>query len=138
MSNELSTRDRAIAQRLVENDFAPKGERKTLEELAQELSMTRQNLHRIRSNPEFVRYQDSISYTALAQHMPEIDAMLLKLVRGTSNNGIGSIKAIELAYKVTNRLSNDTTVYHADASDKPKMSRAELTSAIDDLNRTLQ
>lgn len=137
MSNELSVRDKAIAQRLVENEFAPKGERKTMQEIADEFDVTRQTIYNVKKNPEFVEYADKVSYTALASHLPEIDAALMKLVRG-GNNGLPSVKAIELAYKMMDRLNKETTVNHVHTSDKPKMTREELSSAVDDLNRMLQ
>ncbi|MFC0852416.1 phBC6A51 family helix-turn-helix protein, partial [Halalkalibacter oceani] len=127
----------AIAQRLIENEFAAKEDRKNLEEIAAEFDLTRQGLYLIRKKPEFVKYMDALSYTMLSAHLPEIDAALMKAVRG-GNNGIPSTKAIELAYKVLGRLAKDSPDIHVYASGEPRMSREELTDAVDELNRMIE
>ncbi|MFN4173531.1 MAG: phBC6A51 family helix-turn-helix protein [Parachlamydiaceae bacterium] len=135
--NELSTRDKGIAQKLVANEFAAKEERKTMQQIAEECGVTRQTIYNKKQEPEFVAYMDRISYNALASHMAEIDAALMKAIRG-GNNGLPSVKAIELAYKMTDRLSKETTVNHVHTSNKPRLSNEQIAAEIDDLNRMLQ
>lgn len=134
----LPPRKQLAAELLVDNDFASAagGERRKLDEIAAEVGITRQSLHAWRKEPEFIAFMQSVSDSRLAQHRSKADAMLLKLIDGTSNNGLGSIKALELYYKIEGRLVNRSEITTTDITQRP--SDAEITSDIDRMMERLR
>lgn len=134
----LSPRKQLAAELLVDNDMAASvdGERRTLDEISAEVGISRQSLHSWRNEPEFIAYMQSVSDSRLAQHRSKADAMLMKLISGTSNNGIGSVKALHLYYQIQGKLIQRSEVTTTDKT--PQLSQAEITAGIDELAAKLK
>src|SRR5690625_7794813 len=100
----LTPAQRRAAHLIVENDFAAKSERKTLKEIAEELRIDERTLYNWRQNPDFTRYIAALSDGELATFRSLADSQLIKLIKGTSNNGLPAIRALELFYRLEGRL----------------------------------
>lgn len=110
LAQQLTPKQREAAAALVENEFKGKGEKLTLIELAESLGISERTLYEWRTaNPSFNAYKESICDSVMKSRLEFIDAQLMKLVEGTSNNGTPSIKAIELAYKRNGKLQTVAT-----------------------------
>lgn len=121
---KLTTNQLRAAELLLEKEYAPKGEKKTYAEIAEELGIDTSTLYHWRQNVDFVHYLAAVSDTKLDSARAAADAQLMRLVHGTSNNGNASIKALELYYKLIGKLtekreivqsSQETVVHDVDA-----------------------
>jgi len=134
---QLTDTQAKAAHLLVANSFASKDEKRNLEEIAHECGVTRQQLWRWRyDNPDFIRYVEALSDMRLAAYRDEVDAMLIKLIRG-GNNGIGSIKAVELYYKLAGRLVDRKQIELDDSTNRSRLTPAEVAKGLDELNSIL-
>ena len=131
----LTPEQRKAAELIVANDFAPKGEKRKLDEIAFEVGVDRRTLYNWRQNADFTRFMSAISDNKLDNHRSLADSQLIKLIAGTSNNGVASIKALELFYKLNGRLEDKRTVTINDEERKPTMTRAEVSKGLADLER---
>ncbi|MFP7479461.1 phBC6A51 family helix-turn-helix protein [Terribacillus saccharophilus] len=110
------------ARLLVENQFRLKNERQTMDEIASEVGVSRQSIHNWQKNGDFIRYMDALSEQQLAIHKPMVDSQLMKAIRGDAqNNGLPSMKALELFYKLSGRLAERHEMFF---SDKPTTRKA--------------
>ncbi|WP_423410256.1 phBC6A51 family helix-turn-helix protein [Heyndrickxia sp. MSNUG] len=138
---ELSPVQKKAAWLLVQNDLATnmKGEKKTLEEIASECAIDTKTLYNWRkTDRNFIDYKNSITDMTLDDFYSEAMAMLMKLVRGTSNNGMGSIKALELYLKTTGRLINRSEISTSEGERKSKrLTDAEVSDKLAELNEML-
>lgn len=126
------------AHLLVANSFASKDEKRTLEDIAHECGVTRQQLWRWRyDNRDFIKYVEALSDMRLAAYRDLADAQLIKLIQGTSNNGIPSIKALELYYKLAGRLVDRKQIEVDDVSNRPRLTAEEVAKGLDELNAML-
>lgn len=90
---------------ILEKEYAPKGEKKTYAEIAEQIGIDTSTLYHWRQSADFVRYLATVSDTKLDSARAAADAQLMNLVKGTSNNGNASIKALELYYKLIGKLT---------------------------------
>jgi hypothetical protein len=126
------------AHLLVANSFANKDEKRTLDDIAHECGITRMQLWRWRyDNPDFIRYVEALSDMRLAAYRDLADAQLVKLIQGTSNNGIPSIKALELYYRLAGRLVDRKQIEFDDNTNRPRLTAAEVAKGLDELNAML-
>lgn len=138
---DLSPVQKKAAWLLVQNDLATsmKGEKKTLEEIATECTIDTKTLYNWRkTDRNFIEYKNSITDMTLDDFYSEAMAMLMKLVRGTSNNGMGSIKALELYLKTTGRLINRSEISTSEGERKSKrLTDEEVSEKLAELNEML-
>lgn len=88
------------ARLLVENQFRLKNERRTMEEIAAEVGVSRQSLHKWQQNSDMIKYMGALSEQQLALYKPLADSQLIKSIRGDGqNNGLPSQKGLDLYYK---------------------------------------
>ncbi|TKI67918.1 hypothetical protein FC756_12100 [Lysinibacillus mangiferihumi] len=92
------------AELLLEKEYAPKGEKKTYAQISEQIGIDTSTLYHWRHNTDFVQYLATVSDTKLDSARAVADAQLMNLVKGTSNNGNASIKALELYYKLVGKL----------------------------------
>ncbi|WP_102693830.1 phBC6A51 family helix-turn-helix protein [Rummeliibacillus pycnus] len=133
----LSTQEQHAVLLIVENEFAPKGNKRTFEDIAEEVGVTVRQLYNYRKdNPAFNEYKTLVANQMLLSKREVVDAQLMKLVEGTSNNGNGSIKAIELYYKLTGALKESITIN----SEQPRtqVKPEEVAANIEALRATLK
>lgn len=114
---------------LLEKEYAPKGEKATYAEIAEQIGIDTSTLYHWRQNPDFVQYLAAVSDTRLDSARAAADAQLMRLVSGTSNNGNASIKALELYYRLIGKLVEKrevvSTQQEADVHDVDRI-RAEI------------
>jgi transcriptional regulator with XRE-family HTH domain len=139
LRDRLTPQQQMAANMYVANEFAGK-EKKTQDELAEEIGMTRQGLHKWRTeNLDFIRYQSALTEFKLESYRTLVDAKLISLIeKGPSNNGIPSIKAIELFYKLNGRLVDRSEVVTVASEATPRLTREEVTKGLDELNDMLK
>src|SRR5699024_10985780 len=106
----LTPAQRKAAELIVANDFAPKGEKRTLDEIAEEVGVDRRTIYNWRQSADFRRYMAAISDGELANYRSLADSQLIKLIKGTSNNGLPAIRGLELFYKLEGRLVERSVV----------------------------
>jgi transcriptional regulator with XRE-family HTH domain len=129
----LSDQQVLAAHLLTENEFAGK-EKRTQEELADVLGITRMQLYKWRTeNADFIKYQAALSTSMLESYRAEADAQLLKLVRGTSNNGIPSVKGLQLYYEIMGVKQNKLTI-ESEKSSSRRISDEEVSAGLAELN----
>jgi transcriptional regulator with XRE-family HTH domain len=139
LRDRLTPQQQMAANMYVANEFAGK-EKKTQDELAEEIGITRQGLHKWRTeNLDFIRYQSALTEFKLESYRTLVDAKLISLIeKGPSNNGIPSIKAIELFYKLNGRLVDRSEVVTVASEATPRLTREEVTKGLDELNDMLK
>lgn len=118
---EISAGERKAAELLLERNYAPKAERISLEEIAEETGISVRQLYNIRQKVGFLRYYRALTETKLVSMHLFIDSQLMKAIAG-GNNRLPSTKAIELCYKLTGRLNEGTTInFNSDNVAKSRM-----------------
>ena len=138
LKSRLTATQIKAAHLLVANSFANRDEKKTLEEIAHECGVSRVELWRWRyDNRDFIKYVEALSDMRLAAYRDLADAQLIKLIQGTSNNGIPSIKALELYYKLAGRLVDRKSIEVDDVSNRPRLTAEEVAKGLDELNAIL-
>jgi DNA-binding XRE family transcriptional regulator len=90
---------------LIENAFATKKERRTKESIAEEVGISRKQLHRWENQDRnFIAYKNSLaSYVRDSQY----PLVISKLMDGINN---GSMKGIELYFKMMGELNDKSEV----------------------------
>lgn len=137
LRSQLTVKEQRAADLIVENEFLSRGEQRRLDEIADEVGIEVRTLYNWRQKPEFIRYVAIISDRRLAGARAKADAQLMKLVEGTSNNGIPSVKGLEMYYKLIGRMSNtiDMTVHQGEH--RPRKTLEEVGQGIEELHRML-
>lgn len=131
----LTPVQRKAAELIVSNDFSPRGSKMNLDEIAKEVGISERQLYTWRQNSDFTLYMAAISDNKLDNHRSLADSQLIKLIEGTSNNGLASIKALELFYKLNGRLEDKRTVTINEEERKSPMTRAEVSKGLADLEK---
>lgn len=101
---KLTPAKQKAAELILEREYAAKGEKATFEGIAEEVGVTERTLYEWRKDAYFIQYLAVISDQKLDNYRGLADAQLIKLIQGTSNNGLASIKALELYYKLAGKL----------------------------------
>ena len=139
MKAELDGRQQLAAQLMVESEFRTKleGGRRTLDEIGDEVGVTRVTLWTWKKDPVFIAYMAHLSDQHLDAQRALVDGQLMRLITGTSNNGTPSIKALELWYKLNQRLVERSVVEHKDGA-KPQLTDQQITDGIEELAARLK
>ncbi|MBY0144252.1 phBC6A51 family helix-turn-helix protein [Neobacillus niacini] len=142
LQENLTPQQQMAAHLLIANEFAGK-EKRTQEALAEEIGISRQHLHTWRTEDvDFIRYQAALTDMKLDSYRSLVDARLMTLIeKGPSNNGIPSIKAIELYYKLSGRLveRKEVTQFTELQTDRPRrLSDEEVAQGLEELNDMLK
>lgn len=134
----LTAQEQHAVLLLVENEFAPKGNKRTLEDIAEEVGVSARQLYNYRKdNPAFNEYKTLVANQMLLSKREIVDSQLMRLIEGTSNNGNGSIKAIELYYKLTGALKDSITI-NSEQSSRPQVKPEDVAANIEALRATLK
>jgi len=89
----LTAQQRKAAFLIVENEMTPNSEKRTLEDIANEVGVERMTLYRWRTgNRNFIAYKNEIADDFLSDKRDMVYAQLLKLISGSQP----SVKAIDL------------------------------------------
>lgn len=134
LKTKLTSEQRKAAELITANDFSGKKDKKTFEEIAEEVGISSRQLYTWRQNPNFTQYMSAISDRELENYRSLADSQLIKLIQGTSNNGLPSIKALELFYKLEGRLVDKSVVMTSNDSNS-KMSQEDISKELDKLDK---
>jgi DNA-binding XRE family transcriptional regulator len=92
LESKLTLKQRQAALMLVENEMATEG-KKTQDEIAEELGISRQGLYKWRTqNRAFIEYRNMLSDDILSSMRPLVYKQLMSLITGSQP----SVKAIDL------------------------------------------
>lgn len=121
---------REAAQRLLENEFADKKDRKTKQQIAEELGIARMTLYRWENEDDnFIAYKNYLADMTLKSFFPTV---VRKHMEGIN---MGSAKLIELFYKKFGMLAADKqeiTIDDGGSSPEERAKRlAERLAALD-------
>lgn len=132
--SQLTPQQQQAAELIVENEFnrALGSTPKKLEDIGEEVGVSRQTISKWKKLPAFIEYSAYISKQHTDSLRPLADSQLAKLLKGTSNNGIPSIKALELYYKISGVLIERREQTYVDGHE-PKMTQEQISSGIDEL-----
>ena len=103
--SKLKPKQKEAAVMLVEYEFTDKSERKTKEQIAEELGITRMTLYRWETGDEnFINYKNYVASQFVNTHLPFV---YKKLLEGIAR---GSMKGIELFLKRIGDLDDKTEI----------------------------
>ncbi|MBN9655976.1 hypothetical protein J0K78_17000 [Halobacillus sp. GSS1] len=135
----LDNRKIKAAHLLVANDFAPKGEVRTVEDISEEVGVSRKTIYEWKKEIIFIKYMEALSDVSLASYRSKVDSQLMKLIEGTSNNGQASVKALEMWYKLHGRLVERSEIMDESS---PKATRTysdeEMQREMDELSEMMK
>ncbi|MGZ9682986.1 phBC6A51 family helix-turn-helix protein [Bacillus cereus] len=133
LRQEITEEQAQAAVKLVENSFAGRG-RKTLEEIAEELGVSRTTLWTWSNDVNFIRYKEALADQLLRDNIDLANGQLLALIRGDfTANKTPSIKALELFYKLSGKLAEKKEI--TTKVDKPKVSQSEVEQELAELGK---
>lgn len=134
LEEQLSIKQQQVAEAYVDNQMAVEG-KMTDQQISEEYGIVRKTLYNWRKEPAFISYMQALADKKLSASRSTADSQLLSLIRGDHSNGAPSIKALELYYRLEQRLV-ERQVISADlyASNEPRMSREELSDRIKGLD----
>ncbi len=133
LRQEITEEQAQAAVKLVENSFAGR-ERKTLEEIAEELGISRTTLWTWSNDVNFIRYKEALADQLLRDNIDLANGQLLALIRGDfTANKTPSIKALELFYKLSGKLVDKKEIITN--VDKPKVSQNEIEQELAELGK---
>ncbi|MGM0815299.1 MAG: phBC6A51 family helix-turn-helix protein [Bacillota bacterium] len=133
LESQLSFEKRKAAQACALNEIMPEGgEKKTQEQLAEELGMSRMGLYRWRTqDPAFIEYMNLLADDMLSSHRSEVYGQLMKLIKGPQP----SVKAIDLFMKRYGLLTEKQIITDNTTADE---SSADIQKEAEDLDKLLK
>lgn len=135
LRQEITDEQAHAATKLVENSFAGR-ERKTLEEIAEEIGTSRTTLWTWSNDVNFIRYKEALADRLLRDNIDLANGQLIALIRGDfTNNGTPSVKALELFYKLSGKLVEKKEI--TTNVDKPKVSQSEIEQELAELGENI-
>jgi hypothetical protein len=132
---KLTLQQRKAALLLVENELigAANDEKKSQEEMAEEVGVGRMTLYRWRTqNKVFIEYMNLIADDFLGSHRAEVYSQLLKTIRGSQP----SIKGIDLFLRRFGLLTDRQVTTTEGENDK--RSNEDLAKELEDLDDLLE
>ncbi|MEK5308321.1 phBC6A51 family helix-turn-helix protein [Bacillus sp. FSL M8-0326] len=128
---QLSFEKRKAAQACALNEIMPEGgEKKTQEQLAEELGMSRMGLYRWRTqDPAFIEYMNLLADDMLSSHRSEVYGQLMRLIKGQQP----SVKAIDLFMKRFGLLTEKQIITDSTTADESSADIQKEAEALDDL-----
>jgi hypothetical protein len=110
---QLTAQQRKAAQMLVANEWgellSEDGRKKSMQELADDIGIARSTLYEWKAQERFIDYVNYLTDINLRGMQSEVNVALMKAIRG-GNNGLPSVKAIDLYMRRWALLSNRTIV----------------------------
>ncbi|MCP9283030.1 phBC6A51 family helix-turn-helix protein [Bacillus safensis] len=128
---QLSFEKRKAAQACALNEIMPEGgEKKTQEQLAEELGMSRMGLYRWRTqDPAFIEYMNLLADDMLSSHRSEVYGQLMRLIKGQQP----SVKAIDLFMKRFGLLTEKQIITDNTVTDESSADIKKEAEALEDL-----
>ncbi|AZB43500.1 hypothetical protein CEF21_14985 [Bacillus sp. FJAT-42376] len=133
----LTEQQRLAAHMITDNEFG--GKEKTLDDIAEEVGVSRTTLYTWRTNGDFTAYQSALSDAHLNKFRSEVDARLMDLIiKGPSNNGVASIKALELYYGLIGRKTATPLVQIGTKPLTPQLTDDEVAEGLAQMSKKLE
>ncbi|WHY73452.1 phBC6A51 family helix-turn-helix protein [Fictibacillus enclensis] len=133
----LTEQQLLAAQLLINNEFAGK-ERRTQDTIAEEIGISRVQLWNWRKKDvKFIEYMNALADVTLDSYRATADAQLIKLIEGTSNNGLPSIKGLELYYKLSGRLVSRQEIVNLSEAPPKRATKQEIADELARLEELL-
>ncbi|MGD6964057.1 phBC6A51 family helix-turn-helix protein [Fictibacillus phosphorivorans] len=114
-----------VAYALVENDFTKHDERKTMQEIADDLGISRTTLYNHKNDGNVIRLMGMLSDKQTDTMRAKVDNALMRLIDDGSGRH-ASIKAIELFYKLKGLMIDRSIVGESEEDVAPRITQAEL------------
>lgn len=99
LEKRMSANEKKVAYALVANEYTDKAERKTMQEIADELQISRTALYNLKNKPDVARLMGMFSDEYMDAFKVKVDMALTRLIDDGSDR-LPSVKAIELYYKL--------------------------------------
>lgn len=130
---KLDARKRKAAYLLVENELLESGERRTQEEIAEEIGVTKKTLWEWKTKDQvFIEYKNAIADDFLAEKRAYVYGQLMKLIGGTQP----SVKGIDLYLRRFGLLTEKQVTITEDASNS--RTNDDLAKELDELDDLLK
>ncbi|NQX61813.1 phBC6A51 family helix-turn-helix protein [Paenibacillus qinlingensis] len=114
---QITAQQRKAADLMAENEWAGivEGvEKKTMQQIAEEVGVSRRTLYEWKDKEEFGEYLNYISDIQFSAMRPVANASVMRLIKA------GSVKALDLFYRRHSLLTNVTEIKDSRESDAPK------------------
>jgi hypothetical protein len=132
LKKRLSDQQAKAAYLLIINDFEEQG-RRTQEEIAQEVGVSRTQLYNWRTqNTDFIAYQGALSDMHLEAYRSKADKKLLELVDK------GYTKALELYYVLLGRKVAKVETTEVRKEIGPRLSDADISRELEKLQQSIK
>lgn len=133
LESKLTPQQQKAAFLLVENDLRDTGDKRTQEEIAEEVGVTYKTLWTWRKqNRNFIDYKNEIADDFLAEYRSGVYGQLLKLINGSQP----SVKAIDLYLKRFGLLTEKQVISNEDSTGS--RSNADLAKELEELDDLLK
>ncbi|KQL18847.1 phBC6A51 family helix-turn-helix protein [Cytobacillus solani] len=133
LESKLTSQQQKAAFLLVENDLRDNADKRTQEEIAEEVGVTYKTLWTWRKqNRNFIDYKNEIADDFLAEYRSGVYGQLLKLINGSQP----SVKAIDLYLKRFGLLTEKQVISNEDSTGS--RSNADLVKELEELDDLLK
>jgi hypothetical protein len=133
LESKLTPQQQKAAFLLVENDLRDNGEKRTLEDIAEEVGVTYKTIWSWRkTNRNFIDYKNEIADDFLAEHRAGVYGQLMKLINGSQP----SVKAIDLYLKRFGLLTEKQVTVTEDGSGS--RSNEDLAKELEEIDELLE
>ncbi len=130
---KLTAQQRKAAYMLVENELRDSGEKRSQEEIAEEIGVTYKTIWSWRTkNKTFIEYKNLIADDFLADKRDQVYGQLMKLITGSQP----SVKAIDLFMRRFGLLT-DKTVIEQDTGEGSRTDE-DLAKDLEEINELLK
>lgn len=124
--SKFKPKQREAAELLVEREFADPENRKTKGEIADELKMTRQGLHKWeRYDSNFIAYKNYLANRMMSSSLPMVFSRILEGIEKEGNT-----KMTELYLKRLGELNNDATITLNNANNDDNQTTQQRQAAL--------
>jgi hypothetical protein len=141
LASKLTPQQQFVARMIVNNEWGelgPNGKKLTYDELVKLDGMpSRMTVFNWKKDPDFIAYMNYLSTTDLEGLQSEVNAAIMKLIRGGAN-GTPSVKALELYMKRFALLTERQLIETQDVDRRTGMTQEEIDRTLNELDRLLQ
>lgn len=135
LEKQMTPMELKVALLTVENEFADKGEQKTVQAIADELGISRQAYYKHRNKVNVIKYMDLLTDRYLDSFKARVGGQLMKMINGV--NGVPSNKSIELYLKWRGQLIERTATVDDEEAVPNRITQAEIDAELKRLDEML-
>lgn len=132
LAESLTVQQQKAAYLLLENEMLPTKEQRTLEQIAEEIGVTRNGLYNWRTqNQAFIEFKKEVAKDYLSDAVGIFTKQLIRSMEGT--NGVPSSKALDLYAKMMGFIKTEHSVEITQGGAKSDAQIAEELKQLDAL-----